>query len=154
VTVSSNDPTNSAIQVPLTCTGIDSDLKVTPSPVTFPSARVGEPPNDIQVTIQMTGSGTRMINMITLDSGSTPELSMNNLPNLPITLGPGGQTSFKLHYSAATARMMGPMGGVTIIAGGLNPQDTIVNGGALDTSMSLTPAVVDLGPVCIGDTAH
>src|SRR5262249_48866906 len=71
VIVTSNDPTRPMVPVQLKCAGIDSDLVVTPSPVTFPSARVGEPPGDIPVNVQFTGSGSRTINTITLDGGST-----------------------------------------------------------------------------------
>jgi hypothetical protein len=160
VTVMSNDTAHSPLNIALKCNGINSDLLITPSPVTFPSARVGEPPGDITVTIQYTGASSRQLTGIDFDTTTIPDLTFAARPTLPMTLlggsGDAGMnsTTFTLHYSAATSRPMGPIGGVVVAATGLTDQTVIVNGAALATSMSLSPAVVDLGPVCVGQAAH
>jgi len=128
--------------------------------VTFPSARVGEPPGDITVNIQYMGSASRQLTGIGFDNTTIADLTFTARPTLPMTLFGGSgdagmnSTSFTLHYSAATSRPMGPIGGVVVAATGLSDQTVIVNGAALATSMSLTPAVVDFGPVCVGAAAH
>jgi hypothetical protein len=160
ITITSNDSMHSPLNVPLKCSGINSDLSIAPSPATFASARVGEPPLDITVDIHYTGATSRTITGINLDGTSVADLTVNGKPALPVTLtggsgdAGGADTTFKLHYAATMPHAMGPIGGVVVQATGLTDQTVIVNGAALATSMSLTPAVLDLGPVCVGAMAH
>ncbi|HEY1559177.1 MAG TPA: choice-of-anchor D domain-containing protein [Kofleriaceae bacterium] len=145
VTISSNDPTSPTITLPLSCTGIDSTLQVSPSPAVLPTTRVGEP---VQQTITMTNMGgaatTIQDVLITgVDTVSAPS------PDTPLAAGSTVQAVVSFPATAAGA----VSGNMHVDYDNGKSVDVAISGMALMTSMSLTPdGSVAFGPVCAGQT--
>ena len=145
--VNSNDPVTPTTSVPLTCTGINSVLDVTPSPATLATTRVGEP---VQMTIQIGNSGN--VSTTLQSVAVTGDMMLMSGPAANTVLAASGSTPVVVTYSAAAA---GDASGTLVITyDGNQTRTTQLTGRALATSLSLDPdGDVAFGPVCVGQTA-
>ena len=142
ITFVSNDPT-SPTTVPLSCNGIDSNLTIAPSPVTF-QTRVGEP---VQANVNLTNSGGASMQLESV-SVSGADLTMTSGPGT-MTLGAGASTSITVSFAAASKESSS--GTITVTYDGGQTRTSQLNATALATSMAVTPdGDIDFGPVCDG----
>lgn len=144
LTIASNDPTNPTLSVGLTCSGISSNVAVTPSPIALANTRVGEPVMQT-VTIENTGAASA-----TIASVSITGMTMVSAPPANTVLQANGTTNAVISFAATDA---GSASGNLHIDTDTNSLDIPITARALATSMSLTPdGAVDFGPVCAGQT--
>lgn len=146
--ITSNDPNTPTATVSLSCTGIDSNLNVTPSPAAVPTTRVGEP-TQRQVTLANTGAAPMSIESATLTGAG---LTATGLPLPGATIPGNGSVNATVKFDAMAAG--DATGALTIVYDGGQIRSIPISAKALATSMSLTPdGAIDLGPVCVGQTA-
>jgi len=148
-TVTSNDPATPTSTVNLACNGIDSALAVTPSPAAVPTTRVGEPTTR-SVAIGNSGAASMSIQSATVTGAG---LTATGLPLPGSTIGAGGSVNAMIRFDAMTAG--DATGTLTIVYDGGQMRSIPISAKALATSMSLNPdGAIDLGPVCVGQSAN
>jgi MYXO-CTERM domain-containing protein len=156
--IATDDPAAPTTTLTVSCTGIASNLVFGPSSPALLSGtqaqkatRVGEP-TDIPLTLRNTGSAPMTINSLAL-TGS--DLSFVTRPTDGTVLGLNQTTNVVVRFSATTAVEQGTLGELAVTHDGGQTRTLNILGGALMTSMSISPdGTVDLGPVCIGNTAQ
>lgn len=135
------------LSVPLSCNGIDSALAITPSPLTIPTTRVGEPRSQ-NVTLQNSGTASMMISSVSLAGTG---MTLTAAPPANMMLAPMATTTATVRFEADTPG--DAMATLTVMYDSAPPRTSQVTGRALSTSMSMSPnGTVDLGPVCIGQS--
>ena len=144
--VTSNDPMRPTVDVPLACRGVDSDVKISPSPMTFPSTRIGEPV-EANITIANEGAASMALESVELTG---TDLTLVTAPP-PGTVAPGASKTARVRLEAITSD---PVSGTLVVTYASGKQATAqISGRALATSMAVTPdGDVALGPVCIGQS--
>lgn len=136
----------SPLSVPLSCTGIDSALDISPSPLTLPTTRVGEPRTQT-VTLRNSGTASMTIANVSL-SGAGINLDAAPAPNT--VLGPNQTASATVTFAAGAS---GDATGTLTVSYDSETRSSQITARALDTSMSMNPSgTVDLGPVCMGQS--
>ncbi len=141
--ISSNDPDEPQLDVPLTCKGVSSALAISPSPLSF-SARVGEP-QEVTFTLQNAGNLAMDLKSLALD-GEELEIQLPRLGNIPA----GGSVQGKVRYLAKTERAMG--GAITIKFDD-KTQQLLVSAQAKLAALALDPdGTVNLGAICVGNS--
>jgi hypothetical protein len=144
LTISSNDPTNPTITIPLSCSGITSKVAVSPSPIVIPTTRVGEP---VMQTVTFTNTGAATA---TLSSVAVTGMTMVSAPPAGTMLAENQSANAVISFDAA---MAGSATGDLTIATDTGMIDVPITADALVTTMSLTPdGEVDFGPVCSGES--
>jgi uncharacterized protein (TIGR03382 family) len=144
--VVSDDPDNGTVDIPLSCSGIDSNLDILPSPAQIPETRVGEP---AQSTIQLINSGAASMTITSVTLEST-DLELVSAPNAGTVLSGSGGSAPAVVAFAATAPATAA-GTLTVVYDGGETRTSQISAQALATSMALTPdGDVDLGPICVG----
>ncbi|MFN0247556.1 MAG: choice-of-anchor D domain-containing protein [Kofleriaceae bacterium] len=144
-TVTSN---YSPLNVPLSCNGIDSALDITPSPLTIPTTRVGEPRTQ-SVTLRNSGSAPMMLSSVAL-AGAGMVLDSAPAPNTMLAVN--GTAIATVRFDAAAS---GDAAGILTVMYDSASRTSQVSAHALTTSMSMSPTgTVDLGPVCMGQSAN
>ena len=132
--------------MPLSCNGIDSNLTITPSPVSLPTTRVGEP---VQTTVHLVNSGTAPMQLESVAVTGT-DLAMTS-GGSAIMLNPQQSTDVTISFAAATREMA--TGDLVAMYDGGQQRSAQLSAQALGTSMSLIPdGDIDFGPVCAGQT--
>jgi outer membrane protein OmpA-like peptidoglycan-associated protein len=100
--ITSDDANEGNLDIALDCNGIQSDLRVTPSPVSFPDTRVCEISNNVNVTLNNQGSAPVTITntsvigsqfaivsgpgMSTLNAGQSTQMTLNFSPTAMTTV--------------------------------------------------------------------
>ncbi|MDX2089843.1 MAG: choice-of-anchor D domain-containing protein [Kofleriaceae bacterium] len=137
----------------LACEGINSNIAIDPSPASFASALVGDPPDDITISISSPG-GPSVLTDLSLGAASG-ELTIVNGGSVGsgITIGPGSPHQVTLHYAAETPHPSGLLGTLVVTAQGGSPRNVAITGEALPGKAAVTPGVIDFGPVCADSTA-
>lgn len=145
--ISSNDPATPTINVSLSCAGIDSNLDISPSPLSIPTTRVGEP-LERTITLRNTGGASMVLSSVSL-SGANLELV--GVPAQNLTLGPNDPTTVTVRFNAAQSG--DASGTLSATYDGGQTRTAQISARALTTSIAVTPdGSVDLGPVCIGQS--
>ena len=145
--ITSDDPATPTVNVPLTCSGIDSALDVTPSPSAIPTTRVGEPRT---ATMTLTNTGTAAMTLASVALTGT-DLTMVVAPPAGTVLAPSATTVAQVRFGATASGDATGMAVVTYDGGQV--RTVPITARALGTSMALTPdGAVNLGPVCIGQS--
>ena len=134
--------------VGLSCTGVMSNLDITPSPADF-TTRVNEP-STINVTIQNFGAAATF-NTITLDPPGTP-LTIVSAPPAGSTLGSGSNATVQLRYAPTAKQTFTTIAKLRINHDNNQMRDVALNGAALETTLEAFPETVDFGGVCAGTT--
>lgn len=138
----------SPLSVPLSCNGIDSALDISPSPLTLPTTRVGEPRTQM-VTLRNSGTASMMITNVSLAGTG---INLDAVPPANMTLSPGQTTTATVTFGASASG--DATGTLTVTYDGGQSRTSQITARALDTSMSMSPnGTVDLGPVCMGQSA-
>ncbi|MGE0867274.1 MAG: choice-of-anchor D domain-containing protein [Kofleriaceae bacterium] len=134
------------------CRGVNSFLDISPSPVAFDDALVGEPPSNVTVTISNVNEVATEISDIKLDQTAIDAgVTIANVPQLPRTLAPDELISVPLSY-AASAEHVGTLGNLNVTETGSPPRTVPISGEALIGEIGTSPSSVDFGPVCAGGT--
>jgi MYXO-CTERM domain-containing protein len=144
--VMSSDPDQTTITVPLTCTGIDSNLDIQPSPATFATTRVGEPVT-ASIDLRNTGGATMTLDSITLIGDG---ITLVSTPAPGTVLDTAVAARAVLRFDAAARGETR----ATLIASydGSRMRSIDISAQALGTSLALTPdGEVSFGPVCAGE---
>jgi hypothetical protein len=145
--INSNDPATPTINVSLTCAGIDSNLDISPSPLTIPTTRVGEP-LERAITLRNTGGASMVLSSVSLTGAN---LELINTPMQNLTLGPNQETSVTVRFNAAASG--DASGTLSATYDGGQARTSQISARALTTSIAVTPdGSVELGPVCIGQS--
>ena len=146
--VQSDDPVNPTVTIPLSCNGIDSNLDISPSPLTLPTTRVGEP---VEQDVQLINSGAAPMTLESVALTST-DLELVSAPGAGTVLaGSGGSAAVRIRFAAAAAATA--EGTLTMNYDGGQTRTSQISARALATSMALTPdGEVDLGPICVGQS--
>lgn len=138
----------SPLSVPLSCKGIDSNLDISPSPLTLATTRVGEPRTQ-NVTLRNSGTASMMISSVSL---SGTDMSLDAAPPANMMLGPGASTTATVTFGADTSG--DASGTLTVTYDSAQARTSQITARALSTSMSMSPnGSVDLGPVCVGQSS-
>lgn len=146
--VLSNDPATPTSTVALSCNGIDSNLDVTPSPAAVPTTRVGEP---VQRMVQLSNTGFASMTIQSATLVGTG-LTATGLPQPNSTIPPSQSVTSTITFAATAPGDVAGM--LTVTYDGNQVRSIPVSAKALNTSMSLSPdGEIDLGPVCVGQSA-
>ncbi len=144
LTVTSNF---SPLSVPLSCNGIDSNLDISPSPLTIPTTRVGEPRTQM-VTLRNSGTASMMISSVSLSGAG---MTLDAAPPANMMLAPNATTTATVTFGADTSG--DATGMLTVTYDSAQTRTSQISARALNTSMSMSPnGTVDLGPVCMGQS--
>lgn len=137
----------SPLSVPLSCTGIDSALDISPSPLMFAATRVGEPRTQM-ITLRNSGTASMTLGSVSLAGTG---ITLDTMPPANTTLAPGASTTAMVRFDAAAGG--DATGTLTVMYDGGQTRTSQVSARALNTSMSMSPnGTVDLGPVCMGQS--
>lgn len=156
--ISTDDPATPMTTLDVSCTGIASNLVLGPSSPALlqggqaqGATRVGEP-TDVTITLRNTGTATMTLNSLVLTGTG---LSFVTRPNDGTVLSQNQTTNVVVRFAAADAVAQGTIGALTVTHDGSATRSINILGAALATSMSINPdGAVDLGPVCIANTAQ
>lgn len=156
--ITTDDPAATMTTITVSCTGVMSNLVFGPSsPASLAgtqaqkATRVGEP-IDVPLTIKNSGTASMTIHDLTLTGA---ELSFVSRPNPETVLAVNQTTNVVVRYAAGTPVDQGTLGTLTVNHDNSQVRSINVLGAALTTTMSITPdGAVDLGPVCINNTAQ
>jgi MYXO-CTERM domain-containing protein len=144
--VRTSDPLQARIAVDLACTGTDSALGITPSPVTLDTTRVGEP---VVTTVDLRNTGTAPMTLerISVDGD---DISTIAGPQLPMSLArPTDVARVAVRFHASKSGEF--KAALTALYDGGKRRSTQITARALGTSLSVSPdGDVDFGPVCVG----
>jgi hypothetical protein len=146
--VSSNDPAQPSISVPLSCKGIDSNLDIAPSPAALATTRVGEP-IDTVIDLRNTGGAAMTLESVAL-TGTGITMTSVPPPNT-VLAATTGVAHVGVHFEASAKGDAS----ATLVASydGGQTRSTQVSARALATSMALSPdGDIDFGPVCGGQS--
>lgn len=145
--VTSNDPATPTVTVPLSCNGVDSALDISPSPLVFPTTRVGEAAQQV-ITLRNSGSASMTIDSVGLTG---TDLMMVAAPGAGTVLGVNATAQVRVGFGATGAGSAS--GTLTVMFDSGQARTAQISATALTTSMALTPdGDVDLGPVCVGQS--
>jgi hypothetical protein len=144
--VMSSDPDQKTITVPLTCTGIDSNLDIQPSPAAFATTRVGEPVT-ASIDLRNTGGATMTLEAVALTGDG---ITLVSTPAPGTVLDSAAAAQATLRFDAATK---GDAHGTLVVTyDGGQQRSTQISAQALGASLALTPdGEVSFGPVCAGE---
>lgn len=147
LTFTTNDPSHPSVSIPLSCTGTDGALTLTPSPFAFPTLRVGDPATQLNIDIKNSGTAALTV------AGVSVTGAQFSLPggSMVATLNPNESVSVAVAYDPS---IEGDANGVlTATFEGSKTVAASLSGSAQVASMALTPdGAVDLGPVCAGQS--
>ncbi len=139
------DAPTSPVAIDLSCTGIQSDLAVTPSPLSFPEVFVGE---TATLPLTLTNSGSAPLTFGT-PSVTGAGFSLGTLTDG--VLPPGGDTTLMVTFAPTAAEADQDIAGqVTLpFADGVRTIDLV--GPARTADLAVTPSTaVDFGAICVG----
>ncbi len=141
-----DDGSNSPIDVPLSCTGVQAALVVSPSPVNFGDVRVCEN-KEIDVTLQNQGTADLNVNGLTLSSARYTIVS--GLPTPTIT--PGGSTVERIRFTPTAG---GNADGTLTIQSDDPNSPTVVNllANGVVAQMGVNATTHDFGDVRVDQT--
>jgi outer membrane protein OmpA-like peptidoglycan-associated protein len=145
-----DDASEGTLDVPLTGVGIQAQLTVSPSPISFPVTRVCETASPITVTVR--NSGTADLTVSDLTVTPTAIFPIETMwPSLPRTLGPNESFTFALGF--VPAMHSDYSGTVTIISDAPGAGTSIITilGPGRVTDMGLTPMSVAFGDVRVDE---
>lgn len=140
-TITSDDPDEGTLSLPLSCTGVDSALTVQPSPIAV-DARVDEPR---ELTVELVNSGGAPMS-VTAVSIAGEDLELVTAPTG--TIPAGGTMQARLRYRA---RAEAEVAGMLTVAFDGQSRAVPVAARAKTAAMSISPdGDLDLGAVCVG----
>ncbi|MBP6629012.1 MAG: choice-of-anchor D domain-containing protein [Kofleriaceae bacterium] len=147
--IQSDDPDEPVVDIGLSCTGITSNLTITPSPLSFAPVRVGEVSPLMPVQVGNTGGLALTVTAIALDN---PAFTVGMAPALPQVVSTPNPLGFGVVFTPtvegdATATL-------TVTYDGGQTRTSAVSGSGRVSTFSITPAgMVEFGPICGGEAA-
>ncbi len=141
--------TNSPATIALAGTGVQPQISVIPSSVGFGGVSVGVT-NTQTVTIRNPGTASLSVTQALLTGSG---FSLSGLP-LPLSVAPGGSSSFTLGFAPASASSFA--GSITLISNAPNSPLVVSLGGtgiAATLQLSVNPASLNFGSLATGTSA-
>jgi hypothetical protein len=128
----------------LSCSGVNSNLQISPSPAPFGNTYVGIAPSPITVVIS--SALTTSLTGISLDSAAiTAGVSIKSMNNTGM-FGMGTNATIVLAWNAAAPSVL-QLGNLTLSTA-TETRTVPITGTAAPGSISTNPASIDFGPVC------
>jgi hypothetical protein len=110
--VISNDKKNPTVEMGIRGLGINAEMRINPTSITFGDVLLNSNANPVNVEIKNIGDGTLIVYNISFSSGSSSDFSLSNLPVLPAKLRNNETTSFFVEFRPTS---LGKKEGVVII---------------------------------------
>jgi hypothetical protein len=148
VTVSSAQGTS--VVIPVTGTGLQAGLAITPSSVNFGSVTIGSPNSQ---TLQLKNNGTAALTITQL--GATGSGFNTSTINLPLTLNPGTTSTFNVQFAPQAPGSI--TGNVSVVSNAPSSPSLVTLSGtgvAASLTLSVTPTSLGFGTVNTGSTAQ
>ncbi len=145
--LSNDDTSNNPIDVPLSCTGVQANLVVSPSPVNFGDVRVCEN-KDIDVTLQNQGGAPLNVSGLTLSSA---RYTITSGVATPFAIPANGSTIQKIRFTPTAG---GNADGTLTIQSDDPNSPTVVNLNAngVVAQMGINASMHDFGDVRVDQT--
>jgi len=105
------------------------------------------------VTITSSGAPTTITSVAIVPTVTGVPITITSGMTGNHTLGSGSSEVFNLKYSPTAAQTVTELAKLRITHSGGMIRDVVINGGALDTVLSVNPDAIDFGPVCQSKTA-
>ncbi len=151
--VSSDDPDENPLSVPLSGAGVQPTLAVTPDTVNFGTVRVGRD-SLINLLISNTGSADLVISDTTLSGPHAALFAIDSLPALPIRIAPAGApATVRLRFSPTTTGPKSAEVRFTTNVPGAPSRSIPLRGVGAVPNIATTPAIADFGGVRVNTTA-
>ena len=145
--LTTSDPDESMLLVPVRCTGVASDARFAPGPGTFAPTVVGD-----TSALAITLTNRHPTNAIMI--GPTSAIGSEFNVMLPATMGSlaaGASTNLTIGFAPTVDGDV--TGAVEVMVNGAARRNTLIGRGRI-ARLSLTPGdIVDLGPICPGQSA-
>jgi Cep192 domain 4 len=144
--LSTDDPMNKTVKIPLTGTGIQKQITVTPMSLAFGVVMVGTVSAEKAVTITNSGDAAITVNTITIGGPGAANYSVDMKGPLMIDVGKNAMVKVKfspLIVGAANAML-------TIAPDMLVPVVINLTGTGGAPSLSVNPSTFDFGPIEVG----
>jgi hypothetical protein len=145
--ISSQDPDEPTIAVPLACNGILSSLDISPS--SFDVVTLVGAPRTSTITITNDGNVPGVVQSITLAS-TNPTLVITSTDFSGDTLAVGESRDITVRYSPGGPEDESELGKIVIAFDNDEPRNITINGGAKTATVASEPNLLDFGPVCAG----
>jgi len=150
ITITSNDPTNPTLAVPLSGTGSNTaagQLSASPASVNFGSVAVGGSSGAQQIVVSNTGTAAVNITAVVLN-GSVFAVTG---ATAPVTVNPSSSITLSATFSPTTSGSAS--GSITITSSASNPSLSIaLSGTGTQAGLSVSPASFNFGSVADGQT--
>lgn len=141
--ITSDDPDEGTLTLPLSCAGVDSNLTVEPSPIAL-AARVDEP-REVMVNLVNSGGASMQVTAVTI-AGDDLELVTAPTGAIPA----GGSMQARVRYMA---RGETDVSGMLSVAYDGQMRSVPVSARAKRAELSISPdGEVDLGAICVGNS--
>lgn len=141
-----SDASNSTLTVPVTATGVQAGLNVSPASYNFGSVVDGQAKSQ-SFTLTNTGAANLTVTQI---APSGAGFSLNGVTT-PLTIAPGQSSSFTVQFAPTTAGALS--GSVSIISNAPNSPNTIALSGtgvAATVTVTASPSNVTFGSIKVG----
>ncbi|MGC8928314.1 MAG: choice-of-anchor D domain-containing protein [Myxococcota bacterium] len=96
ISITTTDPNNSSLTIPMLCNGVSSYLMVNPDPAIFPDGTADCAGPELSITMYNTGSAPLSISDLKSNSA---EFVISSKPNLPIIIQPGNKSSINMKFT-------------------------------------------------------
>ena len=151
--VTSNDPSNASLQVPLDGTGVSPTVAVSPSSIDFGGQLVGRTSAPRQVTIHNTGTGTLLVTSLAIAGAQADLFQLAQPPQLPAKIPASG--SLVLSVTVAPTVIGADAAQLAIETDSPDSPDARVDLAVLgvSTALSVSPSTIDFGTTHVGVAA-
>ncbi len=152
LTVTSDDPANPQIVIPMACQGIMSNLAI--APTSFDVTTLVDKPIPATIDLVNEGNVAGTILSIAFAPGTNPDVAFVDKPANGTSLpGNGGTEQIEIEYAPSAAVENGELGSVVIRFEGDADRIVPISGGAKLATIGANPGLLDFGPVCAGSTS-
>lgn len=135
--------------IPLTASGVQAGLTITPSNVNFGNVTVGAPNSQ---TVQLSNSGTGLLTVSQLSVTGTG--FTNSAVSLPLSLNPGATSTFNIQFAPQVPGNVS--GSVSVVSNAPTSPNTIAlagNGVGATATISISSSSLSFGSVSTGSSA-
>jgi Cep192 domain 4/Abnormal spindle-like microcephaly-assoc'd, ASPM-SPD-2-Hydin/HYDIN/CFA65/VesB-like, Ig-like domain len=143
-----SDATNSSLLIPVSATGVQPLISISPSSVSFGSLTIGLT-NTQMITVTNPGSANLSV---TQEAGPSPGFSLSGL-TFPLTIAPGKSSSFTVGFSPTTSGTLSSS--ITLVSNApTSPSLLTLSGSGVSPilQLSASPVSLDFGSAPLGST--
>ncbi|MEO8706941.1 MAG: choice-of-anchor D domain-containing protein [Kofleriaceae bacterium] len=144
LSIASDDPSTPTVTVPLSCSGVDSNLAISPSPAVITPTRVGEPQTQV-IALGNSGGASTTLESVTLAGTG---ITIVDMPAAGTVLNPGGSANVTVAFDAM---VHGETSATLTIVTTEGTRTAQISATATLATMALDPdGTLEFGPVCAG----